>query len=286
MSPRTASSSRIGFMQGRLSPLVGGRIQAFPWDHWTQEYPAAEALGIGLMEWTLDHDRLYDNPLMTEDGRARIAALGGNHGLAVPSLTGDLFMQAPFWKANGSERAALLDAFDAVATACASAGIGLVVVPLVDNGSLATRAEEDGLVEDLLARQAALAAMGVRVIFESDYEPERLARFIERLPAPVFGINYDTGNSAALGFAPATEIPAYGDRIVNVHIKDRVRGGTTVPLGTGSADLPNTVALIEATGYAGNYILQTARAEDGDHAGALARYRDMTLGWLEASRGS
>ena len=33
---------RIGFMQGRLSPPVEGRIQAFPWLCWTSEFAIAE----------------------------------------------------------------------------------------------------------------------------------------------------------------------------------------------------------------------------------------------------
>ena len=66
----------------------------------------------------------------------------------------------------------------------------------------------------------------------------------------------------------------------NVHIKDRLRGGTTVPLGTGNADFGRIFAALARTGYRGNYILQTARATDGDHAGALERYRDMAAGWL------
>mgnify|MGYP001554379746 CR=1 FL=1 len=49
---------KIGFMQGRLSPLVDGKIQAFPWAHWRDEFPAGDECGIHLMEWTLDHDRL------------------------------------------------------------------------------------------------------------------------------------------------------------------------------------------------------------------------------------
>jgi len=54
-----------------------------------------------------------------------------------------------------------------------------------------------------------------------------------------------------------------------------------VPLGAGNADLAKTIRLIERSGYRGQYILQTARAADGDHAGALAGYRDMTVGWIE-----
>jgi L-ribulose-5-phosphate 3-epimerase len=66
-----------------------------------------------------------------------------------------------------------------------------------------------------------------------------------------------------------------------VHVKDRLRGGTTVPLGAGAAELAKVIRLIETSGYRGQYILQTARAADGDHSGALARYRDMTVRWIE-----
>ncbi|MNF08488.1 hypothetical protein D3C80_2089240 [compost metagenome] len=64
-----------------------------------------------------------------------------------------------------------------------------------------------------------------------------------------------------------------------MHVKDRVLGGTTVALGSGNADFPEVFGALRTLGYAGNFILQTARADDGDHAGAIARYRDMTRAW-------
>ena len=75
-------------------------------------------------------------------------------------------------------------------------------------------------------------------MFESDLRLPRWPQFIDAFPARSFGINYDIGNSAALGYDSAEEISAYAPRILHVHVKDRVRGGTTVPLGTGNADLP------------------------------------------------
>jgi L-ribulose-5-phosphate 3-epimerase len=272
-------SDRIGFMQGRLSPLVNGRIQAFPAAHWRNEFPEAARLGLGLMEWTLDHDGLDENPLMTATGRDEIRALGARHGVAVETITGDLFMQQPFWKAAGGARDWLLDELDGVADAAADAGAQIVVVPLVDNGSIADGGD-DALAGAMLARASALRRRSVTIAFESDFPPDRLAAFIARFPADVFGVNYDTGNSAALGYDCGAEIAAYGGRIVNVHVKDRVRGGTTVPLGAGAADLARSMKLLRESGYTGRYILQTARAADGDHAGALARYRDMTRAWL------
>ena len=276
-------TNKIGFMQGRLSPLVDGKIQAFPWDSWRQEFPAAQGLGLGLMEWTLDQDRLYQNPLLTPEGQQEIRALCQAHRMAIPSLTGDCFMQAPFWKAAGQERAALEADFIAIARACSAVGIQMIVVPLVDNGRLEDARQEEAVVDFMLAQADLFRALGLRIIFESDFIPAELARFIARLPADGFGINYDIGNSAALGYKPVEEFAAYADRIVNVHVKDRVLGGTTVPLGTGNADFPMVFGLLRKAGYAGCMIMQTARARDGDHAGALRQYKAKIEAWIQGA---
>src|ERR1035437_2014244 len=117
-------------MQGRLSPPVGGKIQAFPWDHWQDEFGAADRHGFRIFEWTLDHERIDENPLMTQEGQRQIRALGEQHRLRVASLTADCFMQAPFWKATGLARLKLLATFKAVVDACAQVGPTTMVVPL------------------------------------------------------------------------------------------------------------------------------------------------------------
>ncbi len=89
------NDSRIGFMQGRLSPVINGKIQEFPWKSWRQEFDIASRLGFSLMEWTLDQERLYESPLMTEIGQLEIIKLSHNYGIRIPSLTGDCFMQSP-----------------------------------------------------------------------------------------------------------------------------------------------------------------------------------------------
>ncbi|WP_247367491.1 MULTISPECIES: TIM barrel protein [unclassified Bradyrhizobium] len=277
----TATLERIGFMQGRLSALVDGKIQAFPWDEWREEFSRAKELGLTRMEWTIDQERLRENPLTTELGQQNILALSRENGVRMPSLTGDCFMQAPFWKVDAVVRDALVADLDLLIASCSRIGIEFIVIPLVDNGKIERESDSDTLKRVLLARSEQLARRNVKIVFESDLPPRELARFMEAYPAHVFGINYDSGNSASLGYDSDEEIGAYAPRILNVHVKDRVRGGTTVPLGTGDADLAKTIRLIERSGYKGQYILQTARAVDGDHAGALAKYRDMTVRWIE-----
>lgn len=271
---------RVGFMQGRMSAMISGRIQAFPWSSWRDEFSLGAKHGFRLLEWTLDQDRLYENPLLTTAGQDEIRQLMRQYGVGIPSLTGDCFMQAPFWKECGQDRERLKRDFLAVADACGRVGISMLVVPLVDDGRIETSEQEAALVEFLRGQQPYFRSLGLRLIFESDLDPAALVRFIGQFDSESFGINYDIGNSAALGFNPAAEIATYGHRILNVHVKDRKLAGTTVPLGSGAADFQSAFRALRRAGYAANFILQTARASDGDHVGALCRYRDMTVDWL------
>jgi L-ribulose-5-phosphate 3-epimerase len=280
LNQKNMNNSRIGFMQGRLSPLVNGKIQEFPWDNWRQEFDLASGLGFTLMEWTLDQDRLYESPLMTEKGQLDIIKLSSSYGIKIPSLTGDCFMQSPFWKLSGVEKKDRQKDLTSILSGCEKVGIKQIVIPLVDGGRIDNSDQELALLEFLLDIESDIRDMGIQVVFESDLGPDELKLFIGQFNPKSFGINYDIGNSAALGFNVEKELDAYGDRILNVHIKDRILGGTTVPLGTGSADFEAVFSALGRAGYQGNYILQTARAQDGDHAGALSRYNDMAVNWI------
>jgi len=271
---------KIGFMQGRLSPIVNGKIQAFPWHTWQQEIKVAKNIDINIMEWTLDQECLYDNPLMTESGQTEIMSICNQYAFSIPSLTGDCFMQAPFWKASNNDQCDRLKCdFKAIAESCGKIGIEFIVVPLVDGGCLENAQQENSLVEFLLEEENRFREIDVRVIFESDFHPLELKRFISRLPFGTFGINYDTGNSASLGLNPFEEFEAFGDRILNVHLKDRILGGASVPIGQGNVDFNNVFSLLESCHYDANYILQTARARDGQHAKLLSKYKKYFQNW-------
>ena len=267
--------NQIGFMQGRLSPIEKGKIQAFPWEHWQSEFEIAQNLGFELMEWTIDQERLDENPLMTQHGRQQISQLCSQYTITIRSLTGDCFMQAPFWKSEGSQRRVLLEQMAEVLIAAASLEIDYVVVPLVDNGSLENQQQIDNFYQGLETIRPILRDGKLKMVFESDFPPVELLELISSLERKYFGINYDIGNSAALGYDPALEIATYSSHIGNVHVKDRLLGGTTVPLGKGNANLPLVFKLLKEANYPGQYILQTARAVDDDHAGVLCSYRDL-----------
>jgi Sugar phosphate isomerases/epimerases len=154
-------------------------------------------------------------------------------------------------------------------------GAEILVVPLVDNSSIGSAEDGNRLLDGMRGLVPALREHGVRIAYETDFPPERVLSLLEGLPTELFGINYDIGNSASLGYDPSKELRAYGHRVIHVHVKDRVRGGTTVPLGTGNADFQSVFDELRRVNYGGFFVLQTARAVDDDHETVLGRYRDF-----------
>ena len=268
-------------MQGRLSKVINGVIQEFPWASWRDEFIIANEIGIHAMEWTLDHNNLYLNPLMSDKGQQEIRQLCKEFSISIPSLTGDCFMQYPFWKSSGEIQRKLLVDFENILRACGALKIDIVVIPLVDNGSLEDLNQENDLVQILEKYTSLIKKMNLRVAFESDFPPQELRRFIGRLDSRIYGINYDIGNSASLGFIPDDEFIHYGKRIINVHVKDRPLGKSTVPLGLGDANFDSVFKNLAKYNYHGNFILQTARDSKGNHAEVIKKYFLQTKSWIK-----
>ena len=257
--------NRIGFMQGRLSSIVDGKIQSFPWEEWEKEFERAFEIQLSIMEWTLDYQELRKNPLMTVQGREKINNLSKKYNLSIPSLTGDCFMQKPFWKTIKSDNSNLVCDLENILEASKKVGIKMILIPLVDSGKIENLTQENLFVDVCLSMQSFLKNNQMFLIFESDYPPDKLSKFIDRFPSEQYGINYDIGNSAALGFNPLNEFDKYGDRIINVHVKDRLLNGGTVRLGEGFANFENVFENLKTIKYKGNYILQTARSSSNLH---------------------
>ena len=129
------------------------------------------------------------------------------------------------------------------------------------------------------ARKAALPAAeetGIELHLETSLGPAEFAKLLDGVPHSKLKVNYDSGNSASLGYAPAEEFAAYGDRIGSVHIKDRVLNGGTVPLGSGDADFPALFSSLEKIDYRGDFTLQVARGVAGDEVA----WAKQNVAWL------
>ena len=160
---------QIGFMQGRLSPIVDNKIQAFPWEYWKEEFQIANNCGFSIIEWTLDQSRLYENPLMSKAGQKEINILVQKYQVSIPSITGDCFMQAPFFKVKNKNRDILLKDLINIITACGLFGIENIVFPLVDNGGIKSKEEENILKDGLKLVESILKKYRMKIVLNLIY---------------------------------------------------------------------------------------------------------------------
>jgi len=117
---------------------------------------------------------------------------------------------------------------------------------------------KDALIDQL----GILESAEVEVAIESDLPAEDLGEMLLEIDHPLVRAYYDTGNAAALGFSLEKDVSMLGNLITAVHVKDRVKGGTTLPLGEGDADFDAFFKALKRQDYNGPFILQTAFGPD------------------------
>jgi L-ribulose-5-phosphate 3-epimerase len=270
----------IGIMQGRLSPPVDGRFQCFPLLHWQDEFGRAAEAGFQFIEWIFDEPCATTNPVASDSGIELLRQRSKASGVAVRSMCADYFMERPLLRVSPAENAQRLEKLSWLLGRCQQVGIQRVVLPFVD----ASRIDDDKDFNDVVASLRSIAprceATGVEIHLETSLPPKRFAELLAAVDHPKVKVNYDSGNSASLGFDVGEEFAAYGARVGSVHIKDRVRGGGTVPLGKGNADFTAFRDCLRRIGYTGDLTLQVARGEPGQETAMMTDVRHWVEQWL------
>ena len=252
----------FGVMQGRLSPITNDRIQCFPWATWEDEFPLAKQIGFECLEWTIDSEKINDNPLYCSSGLKSIRELIDNTGIKVESVTCDFFMENPPWE-SALAFEFNVDWLNRLVGSSEQVGISYIVIPLVDKSSIKQDANLN-VVFDCIEK-ARDGNSNVYFLFEGDFSPSDFSNIMDGLDENIYGVNLDIGNSASLGWDPEYEVKLLAKWIKNVHIKDRKYLGPSVHLGEGDTDFETYLKTLSESGYTNNYIFQTARANPGEH---------------------
>ncbi len=250
-------------MQGRLVPKYKGRFQAHPVGYWQDEFPLAAELGLDCIEFILDYNDYKTNPLLTEDGRKQIQSISAQTGIGILSICADYFMEAPLHsddKHIASQSAkVLIDLLNATI----ELSIKDIVIPCVDQSSIKDKYLRDRFTEVLFSIIPEAERCGTNLSLETDLDPVQFEKLLTALDSPHVTVNYDIGNSAALGYNYTDELGAYGERISDIHIKDRELGGSSVILGSGNADFPGFFEYLKRFNYQGPFIMQAYRDNEG-----------------------
>ena len=249
---------KLGFLQGRLTKQKK-KIQQFPKKNWKSEFKLAKSLNLNLMEWTIDHYGFFQNPLMNIKHHRVIKKICKKYKIKINSITADFFMEKPFWKQKNQSY--YLKKIEELIEKCGSLKVKYIVLPLVDNSSVEDTATKNKVVRELLKLEGKLIKNNVICLFESDYAPKKLLNFLKCFQSKSYGLNYDLGNSASLGYNIDEEFKYCGKYIRNVHLKDRLKNGPSVRFGLGNANFKKLFNNLKKIKYLGALILQSSRSK-------------------------
>jgi L-ribulose-5-phosphate 3-epimerase len=273
----------FSIMQGRLLPPVGGRFQSFPRERWRDEFELAARAGLNGIEWIFDVYGEDVNPLCSDSGAKEMLILSQQTGAQVRSLCADYFIDRPFLRSSESERKELIQKLQWLLQRCAALGIVRVVIPFVDHSRIENRDEEEIVLAIVQTILPEAERCNVELHLETSLAPAVFESLLSRCSHPLIRANYDSGNSASLGYDVREEFAAYGDRIGSVHIKDRKVAGGTVPLGAGNADFQGLFRGLAMLNYKGDYVLQIARSEPGRELSWISQNLAWIAGQVESA---
>ena len=253
----------IGVMQGRLLPKYKGKYQAHPIGYWQDEFLLAKNLNLNLIEFIFDYDNYELNPLMSLSGIENIQRVIGNSGVNVKTICADYFMEAPIHSKDEYISKKSIRVLKELIKNVSLLGVTDIILPCVDHSKLADSSDLDRLITHLKSLNDFLEEYRINISLETDLNPSDFLDLIKAVDSPFVKINYDTGNSASLGYNLSEEFNTYGQYISDIHIKDRLLNGSSVFFGEGNVDFDLFFKKLKELKYDGPIIFQLFRDEEG-----------------------
>jgi L-ribulose-5-phosphate 3-epimerase len=253
----------IGVIQGRLLPKYKGRYQAHPKGYWQKEFYLASNLGLDCIEFILDFEDAEYNPLLRKEGAHEILSISRETGVLVKTICADYFMEAPLHSEDESIANNSLEVLSRLLVTANILGVSDIVIPCVDQSSLNGNKAAELFIKRIKKITAKAKEYSVNLSLETDLNPQSFSGLLKKLDSDIITVNYDIGNSASLGYDPIEELNAYGDRITDIHIKDRIRGGGPIILGDGNANFKLFFSKLKEFNYDGPFIMQAYRDDEG-----------------------
>ena len=213
------SEPKIGIMQGRLSEEFGDRIQSFPIKTWKTEFEIAEKIGFDCIEWIFDE--IQPNPILSTNGISEINFLRKKHNIAINSICADYFMTKKLFRENKEELEKNIVILKKLIIQARKMNISMIEIPLVDSSSLKNDEDKLQVIESLKKIISLAEDNEIIINLETDLNPLDFKELLKKIDHPNINANYDSGNSASLGYNIKEELTILEKWIKNVHVKDR-----------------------------------------------------------------
>ena len=246
---------KLGVLQGRLSKPARGHYQEFP-KQWLSEFETLEAIGLDGSEWLITKDYSFNNPIYDSFDIIRQLPI---FSICVDTLVDSRITNRDFLIHN------LVDLCNIIK----GSPIRVLTIPILDDSDLNDNNARALFCEAI--KPIGEAFPSVKFAFEAEMSPEKLNEIVSLCDN--FYVTYDTGNITSCGVSHEDFIAFFEKKIINVHLKDRTYDRKTVAPLTGDTDFEFIFKKLSEIDYNGPFILQTARANDGEEIDTIKKHK-------------
>ncbi len=218
---------------------------------------------MDCVEFILDYNDAEQNPLLKEGGVEEILKVCDSTHVSVDTICADYFMIAPLHSTKEAVATKSKEILISLLKKSSRLGVTDIVIPCVDQSSLDNEEAVNRFAHQICDVLPDAEQQGINLSLETDLAPQSFVDLLSKLDSNRITVNYDIGNSAALGYNPVEELNVYGNRISDIHIKDRVLGGGSVVLGNGNAGFKCFFENLGRINYKGPFIMQAFRDDEG-----------------------
>ena len=241
-------------MQGRLSQKNNLPLQSFPFNTWENEFYRAKTIGFNKIEWLVDKEFDYKNPLFTVEGRDKILSLSKVHQINVETLCAHFLITGSILK-DKKEGELIKNYFFEVIKQAINIGIKFISIPLMEKMSLKDE-EVNRKMENLL--KEIIQKFKISILLESDISNIKTFLFIKKLKSEKIGMLYDLGNATKFNFSFKDDFPVIEKSVKEIHIKDfSLSLNQSVRLGEGDTNFEETFQVIGQHNWKGPIVLET-----------------------------
>lgn len=242
-------------MQGRLSHKPLDSKKSFPIDNWSREIELLKFLNLKSMQWIFDDSYFLNNPFLNSN--SGVLELLKTNDVIVNSAILNVMINQSFDDSKEILEHDFLNKCDSFFSKIYQNNINLVVIPFVSENIFQYNLNFSLFIELINELNQFAISNGIKIALEVEDSIENIKKIYDNTShLNSIGFAFDMGNSCAAGNDPVEEIKLYGNRLWNVHVKDRTNSGIRVPIGLGDVQFEKISIELQKSNYQGDYIIE------------------------------
>ncbi len=257
MKNKNSFLQRLAITQGRHLKIINNKIQLFPEKNWQNEMKLFKLTKLKYIEWVVSSENFKKNPLCQVNGFKIINKNLAKYKIKCRSVDLDFIVKENPLNFSKKNLNFFTQKIEIISKNAIKIGIKYLIFPFLESSSPKNKIKFNKFVSliEIIRKKIPEDLM---ILIETDLKPSKVIMFLKKMKNKIF-INYDLGNSASKNYN-FNEEKKYFKYVKNIHLKDRIKQGSTVRFGFGNANFKKMFTFLSKNLDKYDFTLQPARS--------------------------